>query len=81
MAEAKIVINLDDATIGDLEILDKVERGDLPMSEALDFFDRVMTVDGKKDVRSLPLPTIKQIWAQMNNELKALRNPEGPGGN
>jgi hypothetical protein len=81
MAELKIVINLDDATIGDLEILDQVERGERPMSEALDFFDRVMTVNGERNVRGLPLPTIKEIWAQMNEALKQLRNPEGPGGN
>ena len=67
----EIKINLDNLTIGDLELMDQAARGEIPMAELVDLLDRV--VEG--GVRHLPLTALKDIVAALNAEVERLTNP------
>lgn len=73
----KIEVNLDGLTIGDLETLDKAERGELPIPELIDLLDRV--VEG--DVRSLPFTAMGEIVQRMNDAVEKMSNPVVDGKN
>lgn len=66
--EITISINLDALTVGDLVLLDKAARGEIPMSDLVDLLDRV--VEG--GVRHLPLTALPKIIEALNAEVSAL---------
>lgn len=55
--DVEIRVNLEKMTIGDLELLDRAGKGQLPMNELLDLLDRV--VDG--GARHLPVTVLGDI--------------------
>lgn len=72
-----ITIDIEKMTIGDLELLDRAGRSDLPASELVAFLDRV-TLD---DVRLLPITMLPEIVKALTSAVDTLADPETAEGN
>lgn len=66
-----VEINFDNLTIGDLELIDKAGRRDLPISDMLDLLDRIV-VGG---ARQLPLAHMQAIFSALNEKIAEAANP------
>lgn len=72
-AEAtKLIVNLDNLTIGDLELFDSWSRGEAPIKNILDVLDRA--VEG--GVRHLPLSQIGDVVAAIREAVGEASNPK-----
>lgn len=67
-----IVVNIDNLTIGDLEVLDKAQRKETNITDMLDLLDRV--VEG--GVRHLPLSAMQTIVDRIQEEVQKTTNPQ-----
>lgn len=74
-AELRVVVNLDNLTIGDVEFFDRLT--DAGTTEQLNFLDRC--VEG--DIRELPLPYLRDIMIGIQTAMDELSNPEVGGKN
>ena len=80
MSEIEVTILIENMTIGDLELLDKAGRNELPTPELLDFLDRIVA----EDVRKLPITALPKITRALGDAVAGSSNPaagEGPEGN
>lgn len=75
--EFSITIEIENMLIGDLELLDKADTGDLSTTELVDFLDRVV----EEDVRLIPLVQLPNIVNKLGEAVQSATNPEAPEGN
>jgi len=72
----KISVDIERMTIGDLELLDRAGRNELPVPELIDFLDRIVV----EDVRALPFTALTQITDELRKAVEAMANPQDEGG-
>lgn len=70
--ELNIIVNIDNLTMGDLEVLDKAQRKETNVTDMLDLLDRV--VEG--GVRHLPLSAMQTIVDRIQEEVQRTTNPQ-----
>ena len=75
MSDFKVQVNLDELTIGDLELL---ESGS--MANILKVFDRLVTIDGV-DYRTLHYTELKRITEAIRDAVQDEANPTVDGKN
>ena len=73
----EITIDIDQMTIGDLELLERAGQSELKMTELIDFLDRVV----EEDVRTLPITELGNIVKALNAAVGEASNPETAEGN
>jgi len=73
----QITIDIEKMTIGDLELLDKAARSELPANELIDFLDRIV----QEDVRDLSITALPDITDALQEAVAQATNPETTEGN
>lgn len=76
----QVTVVIENMTIGDLELLDKAGRNELPTAELIEFLDRIV----EEDVRTLPITALPVITQALGDAVAGASNPsvgEGPEGN
>jgi hypothetical protein len=68
-----ITINLDQMTIGDLELMDNLSSKDARPRDLVDFLARVVV---GADVRKLPMKALWPILDAVNSEIMAAADPK-----
>jgi len=69
--EKRITVLIDRMTIGDLELMDRAARNELPASELVEFLDRIT----EDDVRSLPITKLRDITQELQRAVEEASNP------
>lgn len=75
--ELTITIDIEQMTIGDLELLERAGKNELKMTELIDFLDRVVL----EDVRLLPITELGTVVQALNAAVGEASNPETAEGN
>ncbi len=72
-----VTVEIENMTIGDLELLDQAGRNELPASDLVAFLDRIVV----EDARSLPITTLPQIVQALQEAVEQSTNPGTAEGN
>ena len=73
----QVTIHIEKMKIGDLKILDRAGKGDLPTEELLAFLDRIV----EEDVEELPITALPQITQALSDAVGDASNPVTSEGN
>jgi len=68
----KLTIDIDQLTLGDLELFDKFSDGNTKAVELLDFLQRIVV---GTDIRTLPLSKMNDVMAAVSEAISAATNP------